>query len=226
MSATTGMSSPPVASGSAAVGRTVSTWKARVRASVDGRRRLSARSADEHGEDEELDPCVGEARLDPAPAREAEDDHAGQVGVVELVDRHVVLVDEDVAVAVDHLVGLLAVGDPRPCPLDDHHLGLDVLGGVRPPIRQTTSTASGTRVAPKSTTKKAAIRAARERRRARSVRPSAGHRSATPATAMRRSATIGRRNGVRARPPSGPTGGRGGCPTASAVTAANTADAP
>ncbi len=40
--ATTGMSSPPVASGSAAVGRTVSTCSARKRASVAGRRRLRA----------------------------------------------------------------------------------------------------------------------------------------------------------------------------------------
>ena len=42
ISDTTGMSSPPVASGRAAVGSTVSTWNARNRASVGGRSRLRA----------------------------------------------------------------------------------------------------------------------------------------------------------------------------------------
>ena len=36
------MSSPPVASGNAAVGKTVSTWRERNRASVGGRSRLRA----------------------------------------------------------------------------------------------------------------------------------------------------------------------------------------
>ncbi len=86
-------------------------------------------------EDEELDARVGEARLDGAPAREAEDDHSGEVGVVELVDRDVALVDQDVAVAVDHPVGRLAVRDTGSGALDHQHLGLDVLRGVplRPP---------------------------------------------------------------------------------------------
>ena len=42
MRATTGMSSPPVASGSAAVGKAVRAWKARTRASEGGRTRLRA----------------------------------------------------------------------------------------------------------------------------------------------------------------------------------------
>ena len=54
----------------------------------------------------------------------------GQVGVVELVDRLGALVDEDVPVAVDHPVGVLAVGGPGPGLLDHQHLGLDVQGGV------------------------------------------------------------------------------------------------
>ena len=40
------------------------------------------------------------------------------------------LADQDVAVAVDHLVRVLAVGGPDPGPLDHQHLGLDVEGGV------------------------------------------------------------------------------------------------
>ncbi len=39
------MSSPPVASGSAAVGRAVRAWNDRVRASLDGRTRLRAINA-------------------------------------------------------------------------------------------------------------------------------------------------------------------------------------
>jgi hypothetical protein len=44
MSATTGISSPPVARGRAAVGSTVRIWRARTRASVGGRSRLRASS--------------------------------------------------------------------------------------------------------------------------------------------------------------------------------------
>ena len=45
INATTGMSSPPVARGRAAVGRTVRTCRARARASVGGRSRLRANRA-------------------------------------------------------------------------------------------------------------------------------------------------------------------------------------
>ena len=62
-------------------------------------------------------------------AGEPEDDHPRQVGVVELVGRLGRLMDDDVAVAVDHPVGIVAGGGAGPGLLDHHHLGLDVQGG-------------------------------------------------------------------------------------------------
>ncbi len=68
--------------------------------------------------------------LDAGKAREAEDDHSRQVGVVELVGRLGGLVDEEVTVPVDHPVGVLSVGGPDAGPFDDQHLGLHMLRGI------------------------------------------------------------------------------------------------
>ena len=151
ISATTGMSSPPVARGSAAVGRTVRTWRARTRASVGGRSRLRANRATTTVNSRNWMRASVRRASTLLPLEKPKMTMPGQVGVVELVDRLGVLVDEDVAVAVDHPVGVLAVGGPDAGLLHHQHLGLDVEGGValgapRPPRGR-----AGTTVAPNRT---------------------------------------------------------------------------
>ena len=179
------MSSPPVANGRAAVGRTVSAWNARVRASVERAQPAQREEGDQDREDEELDPRVGEARLDRAPAREAEDDHPGEVRVVELVDRDVALVDQDVAVAVDHLVRRPCRGRPGLRPARPPPPRAGRAAAAFPSDRQTTSSESGTRVAPKRTIRNATILAVRERRRIRPIGPSPAPGPRRPTTATR-----------------------------------------
>ena len=84
----------------------------------------------QHREHQELDAGVGQLRFHLAAGGEPEQDHAGQVGVVELVGGLVVGVDHDMPVAVDHPVGILAVGGAGAGLLHHDDLGLDMLGRV------------------------------------------------------------------------------------------------
>ena len=115
MKATTGMSSPPVANGSAARGRMISAWTARILRRPGARHRYRATAATAKRGEAEEDTGVAQPAVGPDVARDAGQRHDGQVGqeagVVGLarrVVRHLVVEALDLAVRVRPLDQVLA----------------------------------------------------------------------------------------------------------------------
>ena len=125
--ATTGMSSPPVASGSAAMGRMAMTCRARILWRLLARHR--ARASPATPSVAKLKKIrVAECVVVTALAGDAEGVHDGQIGIERVDDRLVRGAVADMALGVgDRVVRILALGQGLATSLNDTHLGLLVV---------------------------------------------------------------------------------------------------